>query len=149
MLKKKRTKFSKMRGSGTHGGGHMKKRRGAGHRGGVGNAGSGARGDSKNQRFLKEFGKNYFGKRGFNSIKNKKDNTISLSYINNNIQNMEVSKEGVLDLTSLGYDKVLGRGTFNHKIKIKCEAYSQNSKQILEKAGCEILTDMKKEEVKE
>jgi len=40
-------KVQRYRGSKTHGSGSMKKRRGAGHRGGRGNAGSGKRGDAK------------------------------------------------------------------------------------------------------
>ena len=68
MLKQKRTKVSRHRGSSSHSGGHKKKRRGAGHRGGVGNAGTGARGDSKKPSILTTVGKSYYGKRGFNSI---------------------------------------------------------------------------------
>ena len=36
----------------THGGGHKKKRRGAGHRGGVGLSGTGARGDAQKAGLL-------------------------------------------------------------------------------------------------
>ena len=41
-------KVRKYRGSKTHGGGHMKKRRGSGNRGGFGKAGTGKRADQKN-----------------------------------------------------------------------------------------------------
>ena len=41
----KTKKVGKYRGSKTHGGGHMKKRRGAGNRGGRGMAGTGKRAD--------------------------------------------------------------------------------------------------------
>jgi large subunit ribosomal protein L15 len=59
----KRSKQSRNRGSHTHGGGSMKKRRGAGSRGGKGKAGSGKRGDAKKPMYWKD--KNYFGKKGF------------------------------------------------------------------------------------
>ena len=47
----KRKKLSRMRGTHTHKGGDKKKRRGAGHRGGRGNSGSGKRGDAKKPRY--------------------------------------------------------------------------------------------------
>ena len=47
MVINKSKKKLKYRGSKTHGCGSMKKRRGAGHRGGRGAAGSGKRGDTK------------------------------------------------------------------------------------------------------
>src|SRR3989338_1771827 len=49
MVVYKRKKVTKYRGSVTHGGGSRKKRRGAGSRGGRGNAGSGKRAGHKSQ----------------------------------------------------------------------------------------------------
>jgi len=63
MTTHKNKKVTKYRGSKTHGGGAMKKRRGAGNRGGRGNAGSGKRADSKKPSIWAD--KYYFGKHGF------------------------------------------------------------------------------------
>ena len=46
----------------------MKKRRGAGNRGGRGMAGSGKRADQKKPTILKLYGSSYFGKRGEKSF---------------------------------------------------------------------------------
>ncbi|MBR9702534.1 50S ribosomal protein L15, partial [Candidatus Woesearchaeota archaeon] len=54
MVDRKSKKVTKYRGSKTHGCGSMKKRRGAGHRGGRGRAGSGKRGDAKKPSYWKE-----------------------------------------------------------------------------------------------
>ena len=61
----KRTKLSRYRGSHTHGCGSKKKRRGAGHKGGKGMAGSGKRADQKKPTILKLYGNDYYGRRGF------------------------------------------------------------------------------------
>ena len=58
MVVNKLKKKVKYRGSKTHGCGSMKKRRGAGHRGGRGAAGSGKRGDAKKPSIWNE---KYFG----------------------------------------------------------------------------------------
>ena len=102
MLKQKRSKVSRMRGTNSHGWGHKKKHRGKGHRGGVGLSGTGARGDVKKSAVLsnakkivqiisaqkgvkmssiKYSGKDYFGKRGFHSIHKKTNNVLSISFI--------------------------------------------------------------------
>ncbi len=71
----KRKKVTKYRGSKTHGGGSMKKRRGAGSRGGRGRAGSGKKGDVKKPSYWHEYP--YSGKKGFVSRK-EKPKTINL-----------------------------------------------------------------------
>ena len=142
MLKQKRTKFSRMRGSMTHGGGHKKKRRGAGHRGGVGNAGSGARGDSKKPSFLVKYGNTYFGKSGFHSVGRSENKIISLRDIEENFDLMveaglivKEGKEFVFDATLNGIDKVLGKTEFTKKVKVIVEQISANAKQRIIDAG--------------
>ena len=79
MTTHRRKKVKKYRGSKTHGGGSMKKRRGAGNRGGRGNAGSGKRGDAKKGRYVGKI-KHYFGKRGFKIKDQEKVNAVSISF---------------------------------------------------------------------
>ena len=162
MLKNKRSKGSRHRGSSSHGWGHKKKHRGAGHRGGVGLSGTGARGDAQkaglmsgSQRFLKKMaagrgvkvstlkhGNKYFGKTGFTSIHKRKQNTLSISFIEDNfdklVENEVIVKEKsdfVFDSTLHGYDKILGRGKFSKKLTIICNEISANAKKALEAAG--------------
>lgn len=157
-MQTKRTKASRHRGSSSHGWGHKKKHRGAGHRGGVGLAGTGARGDSQKaglmanaKGILKKMaarkgtsiskliaGNKYFGKAGFKSIHKKKQNVLSLSYIEANYDKMVANgmiEKDVFDSTVFGYDKVLGRGAFSRKIKIVCNEISDSAKARVEEAG--------------
>ena len=64
MVVRKAKKVGKYRAKTTHGGGHRKKRTGAGSRGGRGLAGSGKRAGHQVQKIWKRFGKNYLGKNG-------------------------------------------------------------------------------------
>lgn len=127
-----------MRGTSSHGWGHKKKHRGAGHRGGIGNAGTGARGDSKKPSILTKIGQSYYGKRGFHSIHSKKNNVLSLAFIENNydalVESGAIVKD-VLDTTKMKIDKVLGRGKLSHKLKVICNEISANAKAQVEAAG--------------
>ncbi len=106
----KRSKLSRYRGSHTHGGGSKKKRRGAGNRGGRGKAGSGKKADQKANQYKKN---EYFGKKGFNS-KSKKQKPITLTKLN------VLAKEAkLINLTELGYDKLLGSGNISKPIKVQ------------------------------
>lgn len=131
-MKHKRKKKTRMRGSKTHGYGSKKKHRGAGSRGGRGKAGSGKRADTKKPTILKLYGKSYFGKRGFNRpqkiIKNKKIKTI-------NIQDLSRYNQTEIDLTKLGYDKLLGKGNPDRPYKIKIKFFSKLAKEKIEKVG--------------
>jgi large subunit ribosomal protein L15 len=169
MLSNKRTKASRMRGSMTHGGGHKKKRRGAGNRGGKGFSGTGARGDQKNpsvvtgaRDFFKQLSakkgikmkkvmKNYvhFGKKGFKS-KNATNEVLSLNYIEVNFDKMvemgliaKDKNEYIFDATSAGYDKILGKSKFSKKITIICNEISQTAQQRVEEAGGKVIMPQK------
>ena len=129
-MKKKRKKKSRMRGYSTHGWGARKKHRGAGNRGGRGMAGSGKRADQKKPSIIKEYGNTYFGKHGFNRPKKmiKKIKTI-------NILDLPKFKKTEINLTELGYNKLLSKGTPNKKYKIKIKLFSKKAKEKIEKAG--------------
>ncbi len=123
----KRKKYSRYRGSHTHGGGAKKKRRGSGHRGGYGMAGSGKRADHKKPMLQKLYGKNYLGKSGFKRPLKKIVKIISFNLedlernIKSYLEKGLVKKENdfyVVNLTSLGFDKLLGSGNVKNKYKI-------------------------------
>ena len=152
MLKSKTKKFSKMRGSSSHGGGFKKKRRGSGNRGGFGRAGTGRGADSKHQRFSKEFGKNYFGKKGFSSVNKKSNKIINLGWLEINLDNLVekklVPKDGdkyLVDVKKLGFDKILGNGNLTKKVEVKNCLVSSSAKLKIEKSKGSVILKEKPE----
>jgi large subunit ribosomal protein L15 len=146
MTTHKDKKVKSYRGSKTHGGGSMKKRRGAGNRGGKGLAGSGKRAGHKVQYIIKRFGKGYLGKNGFTSGKKIEVRRINLKDIESNLDNyMErgfAKKEGdfvSINLKDIGYDKLLGSGKVKTKFQIKVKFFSKKAKEKLEKIGGQIV----------
>ncbi|MCR4335007.1 MAG: uL15 family ribosomal protein [archaeon] len=133
MVVRRRRKKNKLRGQRTHGGGGTKNRRGAGSRGGVGKAGSHKH---KFSKYYVDFGT----KRKLKARKSEK--TISLAYINDNIEkwlaNGKAKKDGsiiVIDGKVLKIGKVLGNGIITHKIKIKNANASKVAEEKIQKAG--------------
>ncbi len=145
----KRKKFSRMRGTHTHGWGAKKKHRGAGHRGGRGMAGSGKRADQKKPTILKLYGNDYFGKIGFNRpqkmlVQIKAINVGDLVLkIPQYLLEKKVTKEGeyyIVDAEQLGYNKILGGGVMNVKIKLKTPYITAKAKEKIESSGGNVLT---------
>lgn len=147
MTVNKRKKVTKYRGLTTHGGGHRKKRRGAGNRGGRGRAGHGKRGCHKKQSFEP------LGRHGFiprrQSRKNQAINISDLSYL---IKKHHIEKTGdiyFLDLTSLGYQKLLSTGQTRLKLQIKVAQFSPQAEEKIKAAGGLILSENSSPEGKE
>ena len=165
MLKTKKSKSHKMRGTNSHGWGHKKKHRGSGHRGGFGLAGTGSRGDSQksglmagSSRFIRKVaaskkikmsevktGFSYFGKYGFKSIKKEKNKVLSISFIETNfdklVENDIIVKEKteyIFD-TTLKYSKILGNGKFSKKLTLICKDISENAKKKIEDVGGKVI----------
>lgn len=144
MVVNKRTKKSRYRGSQTHGGGAKKKRRGAGHRGGRGMAGSGKRADSKKPSIWKE---PYFGKRGFTSkSRRKKDAVINLNLLEEKLPQFiaqgsaSKGKETVsVDLGKAGYTKLLGEGAARTRMKVTVFYASRQAIEKVTQAGGEVI----------
>ena len=137
----KKKKVTKHRGSKTHGGGAMKKRRGAGNRGGRGRAGSGKKGDAKKPSYWKE----KTGKRGFSSKNRKKIRAINLDMIHKNLNSW--LKKGIItkkaagyevELKKLGYDKLLGTGRVGEKLIIITNFASKRAVNKVRKAGGDV-----------
>ena len=137
----KRKKVLKYRGSKTHGGGAMKKRRGAGNRGGRGRAGSGKRGDARKPSFWKEKG---FGKseRGFVNHARKDLVVINVSELSRRVKALELAghlkaAKGVysIDLTALGVDKLLGTGSIGYKLHVTVAQASARAVDKIVAAG--------------
>lgn len=144
MTVNKRKKFSRYRGSMTHGGGAKKKRRGSGNRGGKGMAGTGKRADSKKPSIWKNI--KYFGKHGFVSKHKKNIKPVNISYLDENIvklisQNMAIKEGGVfsVDLKQLGFDKLLSKGNAKNKYKIKAHYASKQAIEKIKSNGGEVI----------
>ncbi len=138
MVVRKRKKVTKYRSHTTHGGGHRKKRRGAGSRGGRGNAGSGKRAGHKRRGVV-------LGKSGFKARTRHVSvtKTVNVSYFTpERLAKLEaagtVSKEGdvfVLDLKALGFTKLLGSGSVGAKLKLISGVCSKKAADKLVSAG--------------
>lgn len=121
--------MSKKRGSGTHGHGSSKNRRGAGSRGGRGRAGYGKKAKHKKVKFLQEKKVD----KGFKG-KEKEKSTINLLKIDQKIE--EFIEKGfaedkgdkiVFDAEKAGYDKVLGKGRISDNIKVEAPSFSKKA----------------------
>ncbi|MDD5332031.1 MAG: uL15 family ribosomal protein [Candidatus Nanoarchaeia archaeon] len=125
-------KHRKSYGRRTHFHGAAKKWRGAGNRGGRGMAGTGKRADQKKPSVFKEFGTKYFGRFGF-VVPNKKDITFI------NISEIERMDKKEINLTEMGYDKLLGKGELTKKVIITVNLASEKAIQKVEKHGGKVI----------
>ncbi|MDD3175038.1 MAG: uL15 family ribosomal protein [Candidatus Nanoarchaeia archaeon] len=135
-----RKKSSRHRGSWTHGHGEKKKHRGAGSRGGRGNAGSGKRGDAKKPSFWKI--KNREGKHGFTNPTKKLVVAATIAQLNTNIhyliENQMAKQEGKLflvDLSALGVDKLIATGDPKFAFKIVVKSATDAAVEKIKAAG--------------
>jgi len=153
MVVSKRKKVTKYRAHTTHGGGHRKKRRGAGSRGGRGNAGSGKRASQK-VAGLKGFA---LGNKGFTSktvgIKAVALNYFTAKNLEKLVEKKLITKENdfySIDLAKLGYQKLLGTGNIRLKLKIKVEKFTPKAEEKVKAAGGEIISgNVQKEQAEE
>ncbi|MBC7130084.1 uL15 family ribosomal protein, partial [Candidatus Bathyarchaeota archaeon] len=92
---------------------------------------------------------NYFGKRSFTSPKSlKRDaNTINVGDLEEIAEKVGVTenKEGkiFIDLESLGYIKLLGKGRVTKPFIVKVSAISEIAAEKIKEAGGEIITETK------
>lgn len=144
LVTNKRKKVVKYRGHTTHGGGHRKKRRGSGSRGGKGNAGTGKKAGHKKYGVV-------LGQTGFLPRRNKAPvRSVNLGYftsfrLDKLLSEGKISKEGqvfVINLTDLGFDKLLGMGTVNFKLKLHVSQCSASAAEKVKVAGGEVVTSV-------
>ncbi|MDX1611046.1 MAG: uL15 family ribosomal protein [Candidatus Thermoplasmatota archaeon] len=144
-------KVQKKRGSREHGRGR-KAGRGAGLRGGKGNAGSFGH---KFIQFHKKYGDRYFGGHGFKRPQCvvQEDVTCNVGDLERLIPELEeqgfVSEEGdvtVVDLNEAGYDKLLGAGKVHRAVKVLVDSHTDNALSKLEAQGGAIEVTAEEEE---
>lgn len=143
MIRTKR-KINKMRGSRTVGGGCSKKRRGAGNKGGKGKAGA----SKQHWTWTVKFDPDHYGKHGFKRPQKKINKTfpVNLSYLEEKsdelLEKGIATKDGdniVIDVTDLGYNKVLAKGSITKSYVIKSPKFSASAKSQIEDLGGEAI----------
>ncbi|MDP4012780.1 MAG: uL15m family ribosomal protein [Candidatus Nanoarchaeia archaeon] len=132
MVVSRKKKNKKFRGSKTHGWGSTLRHRGAGSRGGRGMAGSGKRADHKKISILKEYGHSYFGKHGFRRPQKMLKHLKAINII-------DLPDKDKINLTEMGIDKLLSKGTPKRKYEIIVSACSEKAKEKIQSAGGKIL----------
>jgi len=144
---KKRRKSSRMhgRGMGTHGGGARKKRKGSGHRGGKGMAGTGKRADQKKTLITKLYGNKYFGKQGITSKRTERDKRkrINLGTIELNLEKYGEKTENGFKIDLSDY-KILGKRKLKNRLFIKAKEASESAIKRVKEKGGEIELSQKK-----
>ena len=131
-------KSRRQRGTRFCGWGQIGQHRASGSRGGVGNAG-------KHKHFyirtLKEEPE-HFGHEQFHALR-KSDITrwVNLRDLNQLMKYSKATEDGkvVLDLSELGYEKLLGAGRVDAVVSVKVKKASKSAKEKIAEAGGEVL----------
>jgi large subunit ribosomal protein L15 len=137
MLTRKKKKNSKYLGGRTHGRGDVKRGRGKGNKGGIGNAGWNKHEWTRSAKNKKQRMKD---KKGFDTPTNKSVKTINIFEINNMIEKNKIKDTYVFK------GKILGSGKINFPIHIKALSFTEKAKQKIEAVGGK--TELLKIEVK-
>ena len=133
-------KSRKKRGKRTHGRGSSRNARHSGHKGGKGAAGS----DKHLYRKTIMSDPRYFGKHGFKRPPQVQEetSTVNIGELNEWID--EFLNEGlaeeeddhiVIDVSELGFDKVLGKGKVTRPLKVVANGFSKKAESKLKESG--------------
>jgi len=137
------SRTKKLRGSRTHGRG-AKAGRGAGKRGGRGNAGVW----KHKVMSIYKYNPDHFGRKGFKRPQKVVSAPITMNVgelherLDTLIRDGFATKEGdkmTVDLTRMGIDKLLGSGRITTPVRVIVPEISQRAREKIERAGGEIL----------
>ncbi|MEM0352027.1 MAG: uL15 family ribosomal protein [Sulfolobales archaeon] len=151
MVVRRRKKSRSMRGIRTHGYGSIGQHRKSGSRGGKGAAGM----HKHKWSWVVKYFPNWYGKHGFTyPIKIKEEyRTINVGELTELVKYLEsrgeIQKEGehyVLNLATLGYNKLLGRGEVDLKLKVVVYKATKEAIEKISKAGGEVTVLAKQSE---
>ncbi|PIU29702.1 50S ribosomal protein L15 [Candidatus Woesearchaeota archaeon CG07_land_8_20_14_0_80_44_23] len=145
MTTNRRKKNSRMRGSGSQGWGSKKSHRGSGRKGGAGYSGTGKRADQMKPSIWKDL--DFFGKHGFFPHGSPKTlPPVNIKYIEERLEQLVADKKAEkigdkynINLTKLGFGKLLSQGNPTHKLVITCTQASGDASEKIKRAGGEIL----------
>ena len=132
------SRTNKFRGRSRYHGRGKKAGRGAGKRGGRGNAGI----NKHRVMFRMKYMPGHWGMHGFN-----RDPSLRVVNVSVNLQEVQDMADGdSINLSSLGYDKLLGKGRINKALNITVkEASSLAIKKVEAAGGSVILGDSEEE----
>lgn len=137
------SKTDRFRGSRTHGRG-KKSGRGAGKRGGVGNAGL----HKHKVMHMLKYMPDHFGRHGFKRPQKMVSAKITMNVCDVEEQLEQMMKDGYavkegkivkVDLTKMGVDKLLGSGQIGVAVEVVVAAYTETAKHKVEESGGHIL----------
>ena len=135
----KKKKSRKQRGSRYCGWGQVGQHRKGGMRGGKGRAGG------RKHFWIRtvKYEPDRYQKKGFKPPSSKLPplKTINVGELDELITSKQLQiKNGIIDLTAIGYDKLLGRGSISREVKVKIEDYSDRAENKITEIGGEILS---------
>ncbi len=131
MVVRKDKKVKKLRGKRRHGKGNIKNRRGAGNRGGRGNAGL----HKHKWSYTVKYEPDRYGNRGFvRHVKKRELPSINLWEIERLIVRGECPKEGELYVFEFP-GKVLGSGNISFPVLVKAKRFTEKAKNKIEEGG--------------
>ncbi|MEM5871538.1 MAG: uL15 family ribosomal protein [Candidatus Aenigmatarchaeota archaeon] len=128
-MKRKRKKIEKKRGTRTCGRGGKRKARGKGNRGGHGYSGS----KKHRKTYILKYEPDHLGKRGF--IPKSFRCTRVVKAINLRDLDKLIGDKEEVNLSELGFDKVIGAGGLTKKVVIRAKAFSAKAKEKIEELG--------------
>jgi large subunit ribosomal protein L15 len=134
MVVRRRKRITKLRGSRTQGFGSHKKHRGAGSRGGRGKAGY----HKHKKSWIIKNEPDYFGKRGFKVPEGAKKQISSITLKDIDLLAKKLNKTEI-DVSELGYDKVLSTGKITQPLTIKAKKIVEKAKKKIEEAGGKVV----------
>lgn len=130
MVVHRRRKITKKRGTRSCGYGSHKKHRGKGSRGGRGMAGL----KKQKKSWMIRYDPYHFGKRGFKIPLKAQKEIKAITLRNIDILAKKLNKTEI-DLSELGYDKVLSTGSLTQPLIIKAKKFVERAKQKIEDLG--------------
>jgi len=86
----------------------------------------------------------YFGKHGFHSPQaiHRKENTLNLNKLNQLTQTLPAQTDKTtLNLTNMGYTKLLGTGKITNALTITIPSCSKSAAEKIKAAGGQIITE--------
>ena len=123
-----RKKTSRQRGEKTHGWGSKKKHRGAGSRGGRGQAGM----LKHKKSWMIKNAPNHFGRTGFRQPTRKKQSSI-------NLIKLDSMNGNEFDLKKIGYNKLLSTGKITRAVTVTVENATPKAIKKIEDVGGKVI----------
>jgi len=138
----KKRKVRKKRGSRTYGYGRVGQHRGKGQRGGHGKAGL----HKHKWSYILRYEPDYFDKHGFRARRRKDENVINVGDLDEQVDQLLKEKKAAkkrggiyVDLSKMGYDKLLGSGKVTHRLIIRVASHSKSAAEKIEEANGKAL----------